>query len=382
MRRDAVIDRPLSSLAASRGGAVAVLFALMLIPLLLGVGVAVDFGRLAMLKASLQTVADGAALAGASVLNQSNGASNATTVAAAYFTKGAASLAGTAVVGSPSVTEPSSIEVQVTATATLSLTLMSLVTNSMQVSVLAAADGPGYVLQVTKTGGFKSDASDSNSVYYYIINSNGTVPTSTSQATLMFTNDPKVDPNYTADNASPKGILVGPNDQVGFGLLNITGGITSYPKNAYGAGSGSAHPFYSSIAVPSANAYSSQGTFYTGKSTTYKGNTTCTSTAITAATTSWQSNKPNACNAHPCVTASGKALLNNNLLINGACSTQATAIQTCLQLYNNPVEYRWNDMGGSPDDFDYDDADYTVSCQPNTTGTGNSNQPANVTLVR
>jgi hypothetical protein len=336
-----------------------------------------------MLKASLQTVADGAALAGASVLNQSVSSSNAVTVATDYFTKGATPLASTAQVGSPSVTVPSPIEVQVTATATLKLTLMGLVSGPMQVSVLAAAEGPGYVLTVTKTGGFSSSAADSNSIYYYTVNSSGAVPASTSQATLMFTNDPNVDPNYVADNASPKNILVGANDKVGFGMLNITGGLSSYSNNAYGGGQGSVHPFYSSINVPSADAYSSEGTFYTGKTTTNShGATTCTKSPITTTTTSWVATETSSCNAHPCVTPSGSTMLNNNLLINGACSTPSTAIQTCLQLYNNPVQYSWNDMGGSTDDFDYNDAVYTVSCQPNTTGTGNANQPAKVILVQ
>ena len=126
------------SFARARRGAVAVLFAIMLVPLLLAVGAGVDFARLEILKSSLQSVADGAALAGATALNQS-GSSGATTVATGYFNKGVANLAMTATVGAPVVTVPTTTSVRVTATATLQMTLMALVTGTMAVKVLASA---------------------------------------------------------------------------------------------------------------------------------------------------------------------------------------------------------------------------------------------------
>lgn len=373
----------LHTFAAARRGAVAVLFAVMLIPLILATGAAVDFARIEILRTSLQSVVDGAALAGASALSLSSGSTSAVTVATDYFNKGVASLATTATVSSPTVTLPSTIEVTVTATATLRYSLMSVIGSQLSIPVTASAEGPAYQLQVTKTGGFSSSAWDSNSVYFYVVSADGTVPTSISAMTLLFTNDPAVDSNFTADNASPKTIRIGGNDSVGFALVNQTGGLTGYGKNAYGAAQNSIHYFYSSAAIPSLIAYPSQGKFYTGTtSTSYYQNwgwvSTCSKTAITTTVTNYVSSETNSCNAHPCTALNGSVVMENNLLVGGACATQASATQTCLQLYNSPVSFAWNDMGGGGDDFDYDDADYTVSCAPSSTVV----QPGSVILVQ
>ncbi len=365
---------------AARRAGVATLFAITLVPLLLASGAAVDFTRLEILKTSLQSVADGAALAGASALCLSNGSTDATTVATDYFNKGMATLATTAVVGKPIVTLPSTIEVTVTASATLQYSLMGLVGSGWTVSTTASAEGPAYQLQVTKTGGFSSSASDSNSVYFYTVSSNGTLPASTSSMILLFTNDPNVDPNYQADNAAAKVVRVGANDEVGFALVNKTGGISSYSVNAYGGKQGSIHYFYSSAVVPSASAYSSQGSFYTGQTNTdHNGNTVCDITRISSTVNSYASTGSTSCYPHPCTEMSGNTVLQNNLLVAGACSSPTTATQTCLQLYNNPLSYSWNDMGGyKSDDYDYNDADYTVTCSP----ASSNPQPNSVILVQ
>lgn len=366
--------------AAARGGGVAVLFALMLIPLILATGVAVDFARIEILKTALQSVVDGAALAGASALSLSTGSTSAVTVATDYFNKGVAALATTATIGTPTVTVPSTIEVTVTVTATLPYSFTSLISSGLSVPITASAEGPAYQLQVTKTGGFSSSAYDSDSVYFYVASSDGTLPTTTSAMTLLFTNDPSVDANYANDNASAKSIRIGGNDSVGFALVNKTGGLTAYGKNAYGAVQGSTHYFYSSAIVPSATAYPSQNSFYTGTtSSNYWGkNTTCNRTTITTTVTSYVPTSSSSCNAHPCTTLSGGVVLENNLLVGGSCATQSTATQTCLDLYNNPLSFSWNDMGGGSDDFDYNDAVYTVTCVPTSSAT----QPSSVILVQ
>lgn len=378
MRRAALL---LFAFGQSRRAAVAVMFAVMLVPLILGVGVGVDFARLASLKASLQSAADGAALAGASVLNQSSGSTSAVTVATNYFNTGVAPLLASATVGSPTVTVASTIEVQVTASAVLQTSFMSLVTGALTVNVLAIAEGPGYALQVSMSNnGFSSSAADSDSIYYYTVPSDGTVP-AVSSMTLLFTNDPAVDSNYKTDNAQAQNVLLAASDVVGFALVNKTGGLSSYSPNAYGGKHNSTHIFYSSLAAPSMNAYSAsgQGTYYTGK--TYNSN--CYQTAITATNSSYKPlTKSNTCNAYPCVTLTSGNVLQNNLLVGSSCSTKTTANQTCQQLYENPTTFAWNDMGGLSDDYDYNDAVYTVSCTPNATGTGNSEEPAAVILVQ
>ncbi len=389
---------PFTALFRDRRGVAAVLFALLLPTLLLSTGAAVDFARVGMLKTSMQAVTDGAALAGASALCLSNGQTDATQAATDYYTKGTTPIARYATVNTPTVTIPSSIEVTVTATAVLNNTLMRLVGMSETVSVTSSAEGPAYQIKVTGKGSvFTSDAADSNTIYFYNA-SNGAIPTSTSSMTRVFTNDPKIDPNYVADNQAPKNISIGGNDYVGFALVNITGGVTpayygSNP-NAYGGRVGSTHMFYTSLPIPTQNAYPSQGTFYDNQqyNFTYQGTayTYCAQNKITGTVTDWVSVETNSCTAHPCTEVSGSTVLQNNLLIgvNGAtpsCSTPTTANQTCLQLYNNPVTYEFNDMGAyafasgvGVDDFNYQDANFIVQCVPTVA----SAQPNSVMLVQ
>lgn len=380
----------------ARQGATAVLFALMLIPIILSVGAATDFARLAILKSSLQSVTDGAALAGASVLNTKTGSTDAVIIATDYFNKDVTALATTATVGNPTVTVPTAISVTVSATATLqnsfmnAMSFIKLGVGSWQVVVTATAEGPAYTLQVTKTGGFNSSAEDGDSIYYYDATTSSTP--NLSGMTLLFTNDPNVDANWATDNTTAKTIRISANDIVGFALVNKTGDITAYSKNAYGGKLGTTHIFYSALAVPSLTAYSSQGNFYTGTSQNNNyyynnynsNNNNCNTTAITTTKTSYIPTAKTSCYPYPCTTLNGGVVLNNNLLIAGSCSTQATASQTCLQLYNNPVSFAWNDMGGAAnddpgggDDYDYNDAVYTVSCMPSTTS-----QPAAVILTQ
>jgi Flp pilus assembly protein TadG len=368
---------------ADRRGVVAILFALALPPLLLATGAAVDFARVGMLKTTMQSVADGAALAGASALCYSNGQTDATQAAKDYYTKGTAPVSRYATVAAPTVTIPSSIEVTVTATATLSNTLMRMVGLSETVSVTASAEGPAYQIQATKTGGFSASAYDSNSIYMYTVAPDGSVPTSVSSMTLLFTNDPAIDPNYAVDNQATKNVSVGANDYIGFALVNKTGGIIGYGSNQYGGTQGSTHIFYSSLPVPSMNAYKSQGTFYTGQlQRTYNwwggSQTSCNTSPITGVNSTYVPTAQTNCYPHPCTEMNGTTVLNNNLLVGGSCSTQSAATQTCLQLQNNPVSFSWNDMGGGGDDFDYNDADYTVSCTPTVAG---GVQPNHVVLV-
>lgn len=359
----------------ARRGATAVFFAIMLVPVLLASGVAVDFGRLEILKASLQSVADGAALAGASALSLSNGSSTAITVANDYYVKGAAALSSDGTMSAPTVTEPSTIAVTVTGTATLTNTLMSIFTKSMTVTVSASAEGPAYQLSVTKTGGLSSSSYDSNSIYYYDATTSTTPPVSA--MTLLLTNDSSVGSTSTSSQT----VAIGANDTVGFALVNKTGGLTGYGGNAYGSNQGTTQIFYSALTVPSALAYSAsqQGKFYTGTTSTHKNTTTCTRTPITGTVTDYVSVASDSCNAHPCTELYGSSPLENNLLIGGSCSTPSSATQTCLSLSNTPLTFMWNDMGGGSDDYDYNDAVYKVTCTPTTSTT---NQPKAVVLVQ
>ena len=359
-------------------GVAAVLFALMLPPILMATGAAVDFARIGMLKTSLQSVTDGAALAGASSLYMNNAATEAQQAAQDYYAKGTVPISRYATVGAATVTLPSSIEVTVTASATLPNTFMRMVGMNEVVSVTSSAEGPAYQLQVSKPSGFTSSAYDSNSIFFYKTDSTGTPPSSSSAYTLLFTNDPNVDPNYQTDNAANKNISIAATDYVGFLLLNKTEGLKTYSgsnTNAYGGQSGSEHLFFSSLPIPSSYAYSSQGTFYNG-SLNSKG--ACQTAAITSVVTNFVSTESGGCGPHPCTEMSGSTVLQNNLLVAGNCSSQSTALLTCQQLYTNPVSFGWNDMGGPTDDFDYQNANYTIQCIPAASG---PTQPSGVVLV-
>lgn len=380
--------RSLRAFLRDRRGVAAVLFALLLPTLLVSTGAAVDFARVGMLKTSMQAVTDGAALAGASALCLTSGTTDPTQAATDYYTKGTTPIARYATIGTANVSIPSTIEVTVTATATLNNTLMQMVGMSETVTVTSSAEGPAYVLSATNSGGFSSSASDSNSIYFYTVSSTGVLPTSTASMKLLFTNDPAVDPNYVADNKATKSLSIGANDYVGFALVNKTGGLSNYGANSYGGAQGSTHIFYSSAVVPSAVAYPTQRNFYTGSPIRWYGQTYCNASTITTSNTSYVPSASTSCYPHPCTEMSGNNVLNNNLLIGnpGACSTPSSATLTCLQLQATPTTFSWNDMGGPAnnnapgggDDFDYNDAAYTVSCAPSSTA---ASQPNAVILV-
>ncbi len=359
---------------------------------------ATDYSREAMLKASLQSIADDAALAGASVLNLSASNASAITVATNYFNKGLATLANSAAVSAPVVTAPNSVSVTVSASATLKTTLMGIFQASMPVNVTATAQGPGYTIKVTYNSGFTISAADCNSIYYYIVPSTGGIPLDLSAYTELFTNCTSIDPNFQVNNQIPKKIVAGPTQQIGFAFLNQTGaanpGYYRGGTNQYGAAVGSYHYFFSSLPVPTnypGLGYTNQGTFYTGVMNAL--GTGCSSrTAITGTVNNYLTNvggdSLNACASHPCTTLVNGVVYNNNLTINGACSTPTTGAATCQQLYNTPETYGWNDLGGinpitgaGTDDYDYGNSNYTVNCVPNTLPT-NSSGPAQVILTQ
>ena len=376
------------SFSRSREGAVAVLAALLLTPLILAAGMATDYSREAMLKASLQSIADDAALAGASTLNLSSSNANAISIATSYFNKGVATIANSASVGAPTVAVPNSTTVIVTASAALKTTLLGMFQTSMPVNVTAVAQGPGYAIKVT-FGGFKSGAADANTIYYYLVGANGLPPLNVSAYTELFTNNPADPMFYT--NSVPKTIVAGPDQRIGFAMLNQTGAVTPDGTNAYGGTQNSYHYFFSSAPVVSNYAglgYANQGNYYyngVGTSASCSGKKQITTTNISNVPTTppFVANEGNlnTCPARPCVTVSGTGVYQNNLTINGACSTQANAAPTCLQLYDTPETYAWNDMGGfGYDDYNYKDANFTVNCVPSNLAS--SSGPAQVILTQ
>lgn len=382
------------------------LFALTLVPLVIGAGMATDFARAQILRSSLQTIADNSALAGASELNQNQDPNqshnSAISIATSYFNKSTAMLMDHGAVAAPTVTAPDSITVKVSVTATLKTTLMSAFTATVPMWVSATAQGPGYALKIAPGSGFSSKANDANTIFFYIVPPGGGRPpigATPSNYKPLFSNSAAYRSYYKIDNSTAS-IAVGANDQVGFALYNVTGGVTPYRNNgtnAYGQDNNTTHVFFSSLPAPSMDAGRFSGTTQTigyPQQPTYSVlSSGCQNppTNITTTTSSSLTKYADPCHVgYPCVTQVGTALFQNNLMVNNQCSTPtrnpsttpSSAILTCLQLYQTPTSFSWGDMGGSPDDFDYANADYTVQCVPNTTGNGSAGQPGAVILVQ
>lgn len=322
----------LKRLGGNSSGNVAIIAALAAIPLVAAGGLAIDYTRALQFKTSLQGACDSAALAGASLLTTSS--SSASTMATNYIKAEILKLPPNNGV-TYTVTTPSSDQVVVSATGQVATTFMAMFTKSFPVTTAATAgpsQGAGSALGTTNTvmfsaGGFSASAADANTIYWYIVPSDNSVPPA-SALNPLYTNDPK-NP-VPAPNSS--GYSVGATQQIGFALKNITGGLSNYGSNQYGGTVGSVHMFYSHLSPPSSVAYPGEG---------QDNVKVCTSGSVAN------------CESH------------------GATGTPTTAAPTCSSLGNNTMTQAWNDMGGSVDDLDYNDAVYQISCS----STSGNSQP-------
>ena len=135
--------------------------------------------------------------------------------------------------------------------------------------------------------------------------------------------------------------------RLGFVLVNVTGGMASYPNgatNSYGGANGSTHTFYTQLSPPSLVAYPSVTQNCTVQTAVIAGS------QMPAAPTSCTSSLPQ------------------------------YATPTCAQIGSQQVRYFWNDMGGNPDDYERQirDAEYTFTCSGAVAGSG----PSRVALIK
>ena len=320
-----------------RRGVFALWVAAASIPLLLLAGAGLDLMRAVDLRAQLQAAVDSAALAGATAYTSSSASSAATTVAQNYMAGAIAKLtanSGVTYTAAPSTTANGSATLYamtVTATSAMPTTLMKMVTSSTPIKVTATAQNPTSILTFTLSN-FASNAADANSVYYYIVPSNGGAPSS-SALNFLFSNT-----NSTAGKTAA--VVVTPAQQIGIALKNVTGGIIPYGLNGYFGFQGSTHWFYSHLMSPSSQSYS------------------------------WIAQN---CNLQ--IIVSGVA----GTIKNGSCFTSLPNYATlnCSQARGKTITYYWNDMGGLIDDKDYNDAVLTISCSGNSSST-----QSNVVLTR
>ena len=139
----------LARIGRNRRGATAMMFALLIGPITMLTGAAVDYARLSEFKSQLQATVDSAALAGAAAYTSSSEDSNAVTIATDFVSSNVALLPPhigtiTPVVHATNVTSGSNegYTVTVQATSSISTTFMRIITSSLPVSASASAVNP------------------------------------------------------------------------------------------------------------------------------------------------------------------------------------------------------------------------------------------------
>ena len=325
-------------LGDDRRGGVAVWFGVMCIPLLFFAGAGMDLARGFNQKTSLQGAVDSAALAGAGAYTGVDQADAAKAVADAYMAAWAKTNSVQALVptSTPGLVQSGgkvvAFTMTVKATSTIQNTLMQMTKGSNAVAVTATAQNPAFSLTINMAG-FSSSAIDSNSISYYVVPSDGSVPTATI-------------PLYTNTGTGPSsGSLVLPataSQSIGFMLVNKTNGNATqskctylygifkqctqgndYGTNQYGGQSQSVHYFYSHMMPPSKVAY-------------------------------------------PGVTqnCSLQVIADSSAQPAQGCTPSLPQFATVnyVQAAGKVLHYYWNDMGGTTDDKDFNDAAYTVAC--------------------
>lgn len=226
--------RLISDFCRDRRGNVAVTFGLAAVPVLGLMGVAVDYTRASHFRSILQSAVDASALAGAT---ETSDAAIDGTVEAFMKASLPGGLAPNGVTYSLDVAPGA---VTVSAQAKVPTTIAGIFTEEVPVSASATASHGSPVrlvdLEVTN---FNSDAWDANSIYWYIVPEDGSVPPD-EDLNLLLSNDP--------DNPAPpvpEVIQIGVDQRIGFALINVTGGVHPYGKNSYGQHVNSIHKFYS-----------------------------------------------------------------------------------------------------------------------------------------
>ena len=226
--------RLISNFCGNERGNVAVIFGLAAIPILGVTGVAVDYTRASHFRSILQSAVDASALAGAT---ETSDAAITGTIEAFMNATLPGGLAVNDVTYSLDL-QPDTVAV--TATARVPTTIAGIFIDEMPVSASATASHgePVRLVDLSVTN-FNSDAWDANSIYWYIIPKDGSLPAD-ADLHLLLSNDP--------DNPAPEVpdvIQIGVEDQIGFALINVTGGVHPYGKNSYGQHVNSVHKFYS-----------------------------------------------------------------------------------------------------------------------------------------
>lgn len=317
------------------------MFAVLAVPLLLSVGVAIDFGRVHVATGAVQNIVDSAAMAGATVFSDESREQMAAAVARHYLDKGAATLPATIEIGSSAVTtQPeegcagnAAERITVSATATISTTFMSIAIPSVTVNVSATAAHPlvEFYLDVRH---LNFGAADKVALWWYRVPPDGQPPT---PANLELIID-----NVTSGGLTAVKACVGPDQKIGFAFSDSVSGKypCAYGSNAYGGICPNTYYYYSTLSPPSRNAYP-----------TWNYNSALQIVDVAAD------------GSHP-PPVTGVSLPINQPFN----SVAATGSVSCNDLNGRSIYLYWNDMGGIIDDLDYDDGQISFGCSTAETG--------------
>ncbi|MDE2165948.1 MAG: hypothetical protein KGJ66_06385 [Alphaproteobacteria bacterium] len=383
----------LRRLARDADGAVAVLFAVLSVAIALAVGAAVDYGRAAEVKATLQSAVDAAALAGASDYTVPSAQSAAEALAQDYVTKSTAALPSDVSIASTAITPGTTgsgnnvaYTMSVSVIASVPTTFLSLYEKSVTVAASATAKNP-VVTASFDIGSFVSYACDANTVYWYVVPANGGVPDA-SAMNLLWSNN-------TSSPASSVTFNVAASAKIGFAFENVTGardpslGGCNYGKNMYGAHAGDTQWLYSSLSSPSQYYNVAPGGTDTGTHANYPADQDCALIVEKGTYNSrrgtWSYSSPPQGQCYS-TTGSGEDYYSDNQV--SCCTTGATtttemtnAAPSCSDLNGTSYQYNWNDMGGTTDTFNYgNDMQFAFSCSGGS-GSGNGTSTTSVALT-
>lgn len=353
----------LRNFSRNRSGSVLIMFAGMAVGLILMVGAGVDYGRAAQFKAALQSLADASALAGASAYLSSTTGPNGIAMATNYWNNGVPRLPANLSVGVPVITtsaDASGYYVQVSVPpSSIKTTFLALAMNSISAVVSARAKDP-IVNATVDLNGWTSDAGDGNSVYWYKVPQDGSIP-SFSQSNIDNQTYNLIYSN-TVTTAATLSFSVASAQKMAFAFVNVTGGHSTNWNycNQYGGCTGTTHIFYSQLNNPNAatSTQSPNGPGYPNGSSYNGGSVKNCSLQVSSYTGTAPTQSPTygATPGTSCLTP--PAQISPNFA------------PSCAAMGANKLHYAWNDMGGPTDDTDYNDGQYNFSCStsgiPNT----------------
>ena len=273
----------LQTFARDRSGSAALYTAVVVFVLFLVTGFATDIGRSLSVRTQLQRAADSAALAGAVAYTSSATATAATTAATNYMNGAITQLRSSGAVTFTVTLSTKSTSgfvtdyiVTVAATAKVPTVLTTAYTSNLTTGVSATADNPVYNLKITLSS-FASSAADGDAIYYYIVPSDGSAPTSKTQIFNNFLTTCTLqlwrygESSYSGTSSSSSiTVTLTAGQKVGFALVNITGCNVPYSPNGYGSVLMNVNTFYSHMFPPSKLAYPS-----VAKNCALQASTTC-----------------------------------------------------------------------------------------------------------